>query len=72
MLGCQPGSLFIISVNLCTSMDINIHGYYDSRKIVNIELIDWSVRSSIKRDCDWVKWVEGGNRYFSPLRVSRN
>ena len=35
-----------------------------------MELIYWSVRSSSRSGGDGVKGVEGGNRYFIPLRVS--
>ena len=37
-----------------------------------MDLINWQVRSSIRRGGDGVKWLNGGYRYFSQLRVPLN
>ena len=37
-----------------------------------MDLIYWSIRSSSKRDGDGVKGFDGGNRYFSQMRVLEN
>ena len=51
-------------------------GYYDREKmssitLVNIEHVYWLIRSSNKRKEDWLKGVEGKNRYFNPMRDSQ-
>ena len=39
-------------------------------ELANMELVYWSVRSFSKTGEDRVKVVEGGSRYFSPLKDS--
>ncbi len=47
-----------------------IRGYIDRGKFDNVDLIFWSVRSSSRREGDWVLVVDVSYRYYSQLHVS--